>query len=408
LDMMKLYVNKLNVREHMLYERQLKEQKEQMASATIAGDNDLVSPNEPLEMATPSEESEAPMNNPNPQNIPIPSPQNIPPLPVPDHSSQNSSHLPPPSSSPSTAARSEQVLEEQRAEQNLNANNLTMSQALELFELLQSRRAADVVKPPIIEAQQVEVAPGRAEPLSFMTLQTVERIIESTDCNPDQGQGSWESKMEKFVNLGHAYSSVKTVTGETCYMVDGELYKNILLAVAAKKQNERSLATATEKLEQHMEQIEHSNDRVMKGEKDALEKLTLRMNRSFEEMRGEQQTRMKNVMADIRALNDSMVASAEHGTNSGEMQRLRVQVERYDQIFPICQAQVKDMEQLNKKLRADLLEEKHRNERMRIRLDKAEALAISFGTSRTSKKGGTDDQEHEDVFENMTGWWGQS
>ena len=71
------------------------------------------------------------------------------------------------------------MLEEQRSEQNLNANNLTMSQALELFELLQSRRAADVVKPPIIEAQQVEMAPGRAEPLSFMTLQTVERIIES-------------------------------------------------------------------------------------------------------------------------------------------------------------------------------------------------------------------------------------
>ena len=159
LEMMKLYVNQLNVGEQFLYERQLKEHKEQMASATIAGDNDLVSSNEPLEMATPSEDNEAPMNNPNPQNIPIPSPQNIPPLPVPDHPSQNSSHLPPPSLSPSTAARSEQVLEEQRAEQNLNANNLTMSQALELFELLQSRRAADVVKPPIIEAQQVETAP---------------------------------------------------------------------------------------------------------------------------------------------------------------------------------------------------------------------------------------------------------
>ena len=78
LAMMKLYVNKLNVREHMLYERQLKEQKEQMVSATIAGDNDLVLSNEPLEMATPSEDNEAPMNNPNPQNIPIPSTQNIP------------------------------------------------------------------------------------------------------------------------------------------------------------------------------------------------------------------------------------------------------------------------------------------------------------------------------------------
>ena len=235
LEMMKLYVNQLNVESQVLYERQVKEQKEQITSATIADDNDSVSLNEPLETAAPSEANEAPMNNPNSQNIPIPSPQNIPPLPVPDHPSQNSSHLPPLSLSPSTASRSEQVLEEQRAEQNLNANNLTMSQALELFELLQSRRAADVVKPPIIEAQQVEVAPGRAEPLSFMTLQTVERIIESTDCNSDQGQSSWESKMEKFVNLGHAYSLVNTVTGEMCYMVDGELYKNILLAVAAKK-----------------------------------------------------------------------------------------------------------------------------------------------------------------------------
>ena len=51
--------------------------------------------------------------------------------------------------------------EEQRSEQNLNANNLTMSQALELFELLQARRAADIVRPPTIEAQPVEVAPGR-------------------------------------------------------------------------------------------------------------------------------------------------------------------------------------------------------------------------------------------------------
>jgi hypothetical protein len=210
-----------------------------------------------------------------------------------------------------------------------------MSQALELFELLQSRRAADVVRPPTIEAQHVEVAPRRAEPLSFMTLQTAEGIIESTDCNAAQGQTSWESKMEKFVNLGHAYSSVNTVTGEMCYVVDAELYKNILLAVAARKQNERSLATATEKLEQHIEQIENSNDRVMQGEKDALEKMTIRMNRSFTEMRDEQHTRMKNVMADIRALNDSMVACAEHSTNSGEMQRLRFQVERYEQVIAI-------------------------------------------------------------------------
>jgi hypothetical protein len=85
-----------------------------------------------------------------------------------------------------------------------------------------------------------------------MTLQTVEGIVDSTDFDAAQGQTSWESKMENFVNLGHAYSSVNTVTGEMCYMVDAELYRNILLAVAARKQNERSLATAAEKLEPHI------------------------------------------------------------------------------------------------------------------------------------------------------------
>ncbi len=285
--------------------------------------------------------------------------------------------------------------EEQRSEQIINANSLTMDQASELFALMLSRRAAEVVRPPTIEAQHVEVAPRRAEPLSFTTVQTVEAIIESTDFNAAQGQTSWESKVEKLVNLGRAYSSVNTVSGETCYMVDGQLYKNILLAVAARKQNLHSLTTAAEKLEQRIEQIGHSNDRVMQGEKDALERMVKRMNRSFTEMQDDQHTRMKNVMVEIRALKDSMVTSAEHSTDHGEMQRLRVQVERYDQIFPICQAQVEDLEQLNRKLRTDLLEEKRRNERMRIRMDKAEVLAIRLGTPKTNKRSKTDEQEHE-------------
>jgi hypothetical protein len=151
---------------------------------------------------------------------------------------------------------------------------------------------------------------------------------------------------------------------------------------------------ATERLEQHIEQIEHSNERVMQGERDALENMTRRMNQSFNEMRDEQHARMRNVMADIRALNDSMVASAEHGTNSDTMQQLKVQVERYEEILPICQAQVKDMKQQNKKLRADLLGERHRNEQMKIRLDKAEALAIRLGTPNTNKRSRTDGSDH--------------
>ncbi len=138
-----------------------------------------------------------------------------------------------------------------------------MEQALELFELMQARRTAEVEKAPTIEAHHVEVAPRQAEPLSFMTLQTVEGIVGSMDFCTPQGQTSWESKMETFLNLGYAYSSANTVTGEKCYMVDEALYRDILLAVAARKQNEQLLAAASERFEQHIEQIVGSNERVI-------------------------------------------------------------------------------------------------------------------------------------------------
>ena len=145
-----------------------------------------------------------------------------------------------------------------------------------------------------------------------------------------------------------------------------------------------------------MEQIESSNERVMQGEKDALERMTKRMNRSFEEKRDDQRTRMRNVMTDIRALNDSMVASAEHSTNSAEMQRLRFQVERYEQILPVYEAQISDTRERNKKLWADLLGERGYIDQLKIRLDKAEALVISLGTANPGKRSRTDEQEHKD------------
>ncbi len=396
-----VYVKWLNLKCRETYEQQKKVYEAYLLSAKPV---DAVPAAEPIETMAPSGTDDTSMNIPNSQiisfpdtqNISNPSPQNNSSPPIPESPSQISPNLPLQALLPPTAARTDPEQGEQRTDQNLNANNLTMNQALEeLFELLQSRRAAEVAKPPTIEAQQIEVAPGRAEPLSFMTLQTVEGIVEGTDFSTAQGQPSWENEMEKIVNLGHVYSSVNTVTGEMCYMVDAGLYKNILLAVAARKQNEQSLATAAEKIKQHIEQIGNSNERIMQGEKSALERMSRRMNKSFTELREEHHTRMKNVMSDIRVLNDSMIASAEHSTS--EMQRLRFQVERYDQIFPIFQAQVKDMEQLNKRLRADLLEEKYRNEQMKIRLDKAEALAISLGASNPSKRRRTSvNLEHDD------------
>ncbi len=68
LEMMRLYVNQLNVEAHMLHERQNKERKELIIVATNATDE--VPAAEPLETS---------MNNPNPQIIPSPNSQNIPP-----------------------------------------------------------------------------------------------------------------------------------------------------------------------------------------------------------------------------------------------------------------------------------------------------------------------------------------
>ena len=56
-----------------------------------------------------------------------------------------------------------------------------MNQALELFELLQAKRAGDVVRHPTVEAQHIEAQTPRAEPLSFLTLTTVEGIVSGMD-----------------------------------------------------------------------------------------------------------------------------------------------------------------------------------------------------------------------------------
>ncbi len=102
----------------------------------------------------------------------------------------------------------------------------------------------------------------RAEPLSFLTLGTVEGIVGITIPGVLQEQTSWEGKMEKYMRLSHTYSSDNTISGERCYMVDEELYKKILLAVAARKQNESVLTSASAKLE-HISQIEDSHNRVI-------------------------------------------------------------------------------------------------------------------------------------------------
>jgi hypothetical protein len=126
----------------------------------------------------------------------------------------------------------------------IDTNKLTMQQALELFELLQARKSKEVDKTVTVEAEPVARAPARAEPLSYLALGTVEGIIGSTnpDALPEQ-TSTWEGKVEKYMRLSHSYSSDNTISGEKCYMVDEALYKDILLAVAARTYAKREYAS---------------------------------------------------------------------------------------------------------------------------------------------------------------------
>ncbi len=69
-------------------------------------------------------------------------------------------------------------------------------------------------------------------------------------------------------------------------MVDEALYKHMLLAVATREQNERTLTVANEQLEQHMLQIKNSHERVNQREKErnSLDERTEQSSSSFSEI----------------------------------------------------------------------------------------------------------------------------
>jgi hypothetical protein len=264
-----------------------------------------------------------------------------------------------------------------------------MQQALDLFELFQARKSKEAEKAVTVEAEPVARTPVRAEPLSYLTLGPVEGIVASTDPDALQEQtSSWEGKVEKFVRLSHSYSSDNTISGEKCYMVDEALYKDILLAVAARKQNESTLSSASEKLEQHLGQIEDSHNRVIQRENDAEELFVAGITLSQEKIRAGHTARMKAVMADIRTLKDSMASSSELDQNSHEMKRLRFQVAQYEGILPVYQSRLKDTEELNKKLDDEKAELAKNIERLKQKLDRAESLVFSMETPEVIRQRG--------------------
>ncbi len=155
---------------------------------------------------------------PNPQNIPPPpeqsSPQNHSALPSLEQ--PLSLNIPPPSGEQMTDPTvAEQPYVLGSSPETIDANKLTMQKALDLFELLQARKSKEAEKHVTVEAEPVARAPVRAEPLSYLTLGTVEGIMGSTNPDAMQEQTSlWEGKVEKYMRLIHSYSSDNTISGE--------------------------------------------------------------------------------------------------------------------------------------------------------------------------------------------------
>ncbi len=145
-----------------------------------------------------------------PQNIlslqTIPNPQNISSsLPIrtvlsPEQFLSSSSRTAPFPDHSSVEHRTDPIRAERAASPNIiDANSLTMQHAVELFELLQAKKLKEAEKSVTVEAQPVAGAPIRAEPLSFLTLGTVEGIVGSTSPDALQEQTSWEGKVEQYI-----------------------------------------------------------------------------------------------------------------------------------------------------------------------------------------------------------------
>ncbi len=190
------------------------------------------------------------------------------------------------------------------------------------------------------------------------------------------------------MRLSHSYSSDNTISGEKCYMVDEALYKDIFLAVTARKQNESILSSASEKLEQHLGQIENSHQRIIQRENVVIEQFVAEIALSQEKIKAGHTARMRAVMADNWTLKDSMASSSELDQNSQEMKRLRFQVTQYEGILPVYQSRLKDTEELNKKLDEEKTELAKNIERLKQKLDKAESFVFSMGTPEAIRQRG--------------------
>ena len=188
-DAMLMYVRYLNGEEKIRFEQELEQWKAYMRSTLSPEErketDDLKARNDKLSAALYETRNEdiplSPQNN--SQNIPLPleqSPLQVHPAPLPLEQSPPLNIMQPVSEQMTGLPRTPRP----PSPETVNANKLTMQQALELFELLQARKSKEADKAVTVEAEPIARAPARAEPLSYLTLGTVEGIVGSA--NPDE------------------------------------------------------------------------------------------------------------------------------------------------------------------------------------------------------------------------------
>jgi hypothetical protein len=131
-------------------------------------------------------------------------------------------------------------------------------------------------------------------------------------------------------------------------MVDQQLYKEILLAVAARKQNERVYDESIERLERHMGQIESRRMKVADTEKEAMGQFALTLRNTQNAHRDAHYVRMKAVLKEVNELKYSMASAATEKNSAEDIQVPRHQVEQYGHMLPVYTARIRDAENINK------------------------------------------------------------
>ena len=252
-----------------------------------------------------------------------------------------------------------------------------LQQIREMMEALRARTPAGGEKAQMVEAQPVVPPRDRLDPLSFLTLSTVEGIVGGTNPSEIGGQTTWEEKMEKFMRLSHSYSTSHTISGETCYLVDKALYEHVLLAVAARKQNEQMVSNVVSKMQEHIGHMESSCVRVAARENEAVEGFVQILSNAQLLFKSKHRERMEAVLKEIKDMQEALTSSLEDKGSRDEMQRLKHQVEQYELVIPIYKAQLEEAHHASMRLGRENQEQKLSLTRVESRLAHAESLILN-------------------------------